>query len=122
MPRFPRPIREARKVLADSGVKKAPVPVDRIAKELAHYIVDDIPEDISGVLVPLEPEPGGKPWAILVNKAHHKNRQRFTLAHEIGHILMHNIRGPHADKTFKVRFRDAKSSDGTVQDEIEANQ
>jgi Zn-dependent peptidase ImmA (M78 family) len=28
-------------------------------------------------------------WIIGVNKLHHKNRQRYTLAHELGHYILH---------------------------------
>lgn len=122
MPRLRRPIREARQILDEFKVTKAPVPVEKIAKRLAHLAYERLPEEISGVLLPLETGVGTKPWAILINEEHHANRQRFTIAHECGHLLMHNIVAPHADNTFQVRFRDSKSSDGTVLDEIEANQ
>lgn len=29
-------------------------------------------------------------WVMLVNSLHHPNRQRFTIAHEIAHYLMHS--------------------------------
>jgi Zn-dependent peptidase ImmA (M78 family) len=28
-------------------------------------------------------------WIIGINKSHHKNRQKFTLAHELGHYILH---------------------------------
>lgn len=28
-------------------------------------------------------------WIITVNRNHHKNRQKFTLAHELGHYILH---------------------------------
>ena len=49
-------------------------------------------------------------------------RQRFTVAHELGHLLLHGYTTPHADSNFRVRFRDAESSTGSVREEIEANQ
>jgi len=30
---------------------------------------------------------------ILVNRAHHPNRQRFTIAHELGHLTLHEKEG-----------------------------
>ncbi len=33
-------------------------------------------------------------WCILVNKNRHQTRRRFTIAHEIGHYLMHRDRQP----------------------------
>jgi Zn-dependent peptidase ImmA (M78 family) len=73
-------------------------------------------DDVSGALVPLE----GKKWVILVNANHHPLRKRFTIAHELGHLLIHGYTSPHADRAFK--FRDARSSDGSAQEEIQANQ
>lgn len=43
-------------------------------------------ENISGVL---EKQNDGK-FHIKVNSRHHPNRQRFTIAHEIGHFILHN--------------------------------
>jgi Zn-dependent peptidase ImmA (M78 family) len=31
----------------------------------------------------------GDKWIIGVNRLHHKNRQRYTLAHELGHYILH---------------------------------
>ena len=53
-----------------------------------------------------------------VNSAHSSTRQRFTIAHEIGHLFLHK------GKLFvdtPVSFRDAKSSSATDRGEIEAN-
>ena len=68
------------------------------------------------MLVPLD---GGE-WAILVNADHAKARQRFTIAHELGHLLLHGYTTAHADRAFK--FRDARSSEGSALEEIQANQ
>ncbi len=62
---------------------------------------------------------------ISLNIAHHPNRQRFTLAHEIGHLILHRdlseifIDGsPYASVVF---LRDELSSEGVYELEIEAN-
>jgi hypothetical protein len=122
MPPVSRPVREARRLLVEERVKAPAVPVERIAKKLAHIVPESLPEDISGMLVPLNPPLRSKSWAIVVNKANASVRRRFTIAHELGHLLMHNFTAPHADKGFKVRFRNLLSSDGSVREEIEANQ
>ncbi len=49
-------------------------------------------------------------------------RQRFTIAHELGHLLIHRYLTPHADGRYQVRFRNEKSASGSVREEIEANQ
>ncbi len=106
----------AEKVLKDHGVRRTPINVARIASKHATLVTRALEDDISGALIPL----GEKAWAILVNSQHHPNRQRFTIAHELGHLLLHGYTTPHADKQF--RLRDARSSEGSVLEEIQANQ
>ena len=67
---------------------------------------------------------GGTP-IIGVNSLHHPNRQRFTIAHEIGHLELHRdviSSAVHVDKQFPILMRDANSATGTEKMEIEANQ
>lgn len=47
-------------------------------------------------------------WIILVEKRHHKNRQRYTIAHELAHYCQHR----HLKKRFddKIFFRGGKVS------------
>lgn len=122
MPPVARASREARKILIDEDVKRPAVPVEHIASRFAHVMRRDLPDDISGVLVPLSPPLRGKAWAIICNGAHVPVRQRFTIAHELGHLRLHGYTSPHADKGFRLRFRNAESSEGSVLEEIEANQ
>lgn len=55
----------------------------------------DLKEDISIEYVPLDASISGRlyrrdgRWIISVNKEHHVNRQRFTLAHELAHYVLH---------------------------------
>ncbi len=61
---------------------------------------------------------------IVVNSLHHLNRQRFTLAHELGHFELHMKEigaEVHVDKKFLAFARDAKSSLGWDRKEVEAN-
>lgn len=73
-------------------------------------------ETVSGVLVVKD----GK-GIIGVNANHHPNRQRFTVAHELGHFLLHRDDGRIFVDRSPVFFRDAGSSEGTSRQEIEAN-
>ena len=60
-----------------------------------------------------------------VNSLHHPNRQRYTIAHELGHLELHRqliTSEVHVDKGFPVLMRDPKSATGTELHEIEANQ
>lgn len=48
-------------------------------------------------------------------------RQRFTIAHELGHFLLHEGITNHVDRSYRVNFRSAESSQATNVEEIEAN-
>src|SRR5207245_482886 len=50
------------------------------------------------------------------------NRQRFTIAHEIGHLLLHRGATFHVDEKSPIGFRNDRSSMATDEKEIEANQ
>ncbi len=117
-----RAVREAREVLSKAAVKRAPVDIYRIAEQYADIIEESMPDDISGMLIPLEDPHREKKWAIIVNKTHSEVRRRFTAAHELGHLLLHDYRTPHADTGFKIRFRANREYDASVAEEVEANQ
>jgi hypothetical protein len=109
--------REARKVLAQAGAIELPIPVRDIARRRAQIVEREIPGDISGMLIPIE---GANEWIIVVAKHENEIRKRFTIAHELGHLVLHSYTTPHADRGYKLR--DARSSDGSILEEIEANQ
>jgi Zn-dependent peptidase ImmA (M78 family) len=98
-------------------VRSPSVDVIEIAGKYATVIEHELESDVSGALVP--PSEGAN-WVILVNKAHNPNRKRFTVAHELGHLLLHGYTSPHADR--RLMLRDARSSEGSTFEEIEANQ
>jgi Zn-dependent peptidase ImmA (M78 family) len=66
----------------------APVKVGAIAKDFGiKILISDLPLSISGTL---SRDQGSRDnWAIRVNRHEHKNRQRFTIAHEIAHFILH---------------------------------
>lgn len=86
-------IAEHRKALSkvqhiiDKHQESAPVPVVAIAQELGLkvYTLDTFPDDLSGMI---KKENNGS-YGIYVNSEHHSNRRRFTIAHEIGHFILH---------------------------------
>ena len=121
MARIQKAIREAQRVLLETNVSRLPVDVERLASKWAHVVKQQLDDDISGMLVPLPKPVGGRHWAIVVNDSHSDVRQRFTIAHELGHLLLHGYTSAHADRSFKVRLRDSQSSEGSVREEIEAN-
>ena len=111
--------REAKKILQECKVKNPPVPVERIAETLGaqiRYSPFDSDSELAGMLIRSD---GGT--VIGVNSMHHVNRQRFTIAHECGHLLLHKGRDVHIDRSFRVNRRDEVSSQAIDPDEIEAN-
>lgn len=122
MPPLSRAVREARRVLAKERVRRPAVNVERIARRYARVIERDLPTAVSGMLIPLNRGSTAATWAILINEDDAPVRQRFTIAHELGHLLLHRFTIPHADTGFKIRFRDSVSSEGRVREEIEANE
>ena len=117
MRRVNRAQQAATRLLDEYGPQSLPIDVYALARCHAHVEERTLAStDLSGALIPIE----GNRWVILVNKAHAPVRRRFTVAHELGHLLLHHYRVPHADRGFK--FRDALSSTGTAFEEIEANQ
>jgi Zn-dependent peptidase ImmA (M78 family) len=116
-----RAIRTAETILAKEEAVRLPVDVKAIAKQYAHVMPELLPADISGMLVPAPAQPS-KPWIILFNRKQAVERQRFSIAHELGHLLLHEYKAPHADGAPQVRYRNTISSLGTDQEEVEANQ
>lgn len=78
------PKRLAQLVLARSGVSTLPVPVAQIAKAYAEVRQLEIPFGFDGLTIKRK---GRKP-EIIVNRSVIPARRRFTLAHELGHVLM----------------------------------
>lgn len=61
-------------------------------------------------------------YAIIgVNVSQARVRQRFTMAHEYGHYVLHEDIAEHTDTVFKVNYRDRVSAEASDVDEIEAN-
>ncbi len=105
-------------ILDDFGITKLPVPVEEIAKKRGLEIkAYDLGVNVSGVLV-MEAGKG----TIGFNPNESKVRQRFTIAHELGHYEMHKQdNGFFIDKEFQVLYRDENSSTGELKKEQEAN-
>lgn len=114
------PEKVARELLEAQGIRKAPIPVDKIAKALGVQIrYSPLDEELSGMIFIKDGIP-----IIGVNALHHPHRQRFTIAHELGHYMLHRnllSNEVHVDKQFKILMRNSKSSTGTDAMEVEAN-
>ncbi len=98
------------------------IPLETLAKDLGIQIdYDEVDEDLSGFLI--RDKKNGR-TVIGVNKTHHHNRQRFTIAHEIGHFLLHEGETVHFDGqrgAFTISLRNSDSAKGESDWEREAN-
>ena len=63
----------------------------------------------------------GRP-VIAVAQDQSEERKRFTIAHEIGHFILHRTRMVHVDTDEVTAFRDSISSTATDPNEMQANQ
>ncbi len=57
-----------------------------------------------------------------VNSTDSPNRQRFTIAHELGHLILHVESDLHVDQRFPIGLRSGISAMAVDDNEIEANQ
>lgn len=91
-----------------------PLRIARLAGASVHF--EPFDDDISGVLIR-----NGDSTAIGVNKAHASVRQRFTIAHELGHLLLHDGVPIRIDRNFRVNWRKGSGVNASNVEEIEAN-
>src|SRR5690606_22147980 len=101
---------------------RVPVPISMVAHRLGlatEAVV--LKEDMSGMLV-VEGDVG----AIGYNASHAPVRQRFTIAHEIAHYVLHAKNKNQRSRVFIDRYvtfrRDQKSSKGEDHEGVQANQ
>jgi len=117
------PEARAQRLLDEFKISTVPVMVDKVAKQLgAQLKFSPLDDELSGMVFVKNGSP-----IIGINSLHHSNRQRFSIAHEIGHLVMHRdhiSNTIHVDKQFSTSIlrRDATSAAGTERLEIEANQ
>lgn len=74
----------AEQLLAQLGVREIPVPIEEIARSLQMRVSRAPSRDFSGLLIRKD----GRAL-IGINSREAPVRQRFTIAHEIGHFVLH---------------------------------
>ena len=102
---------DALRIAESRGLSLKPVDILGLAYSIGiqvEYLA--LADDTSGFL-----RRTGANWLIGVNSMHHPNRQRFTVAHELGHYFLHRDHGDFVDKAL---FRKELQSDRR---EYEAN-
>ncbi len=101
---------ETEKILDSMGIKNIPIPVEQIALKENIKIGRASSNDFSGLLV------RETDYALIgVNSSEHPRRQRFTIAHELGHYFLH------PNKDAFVDYRDNKKDIVRSPKEVEAN-
>jgi Zn-dependent peptidase ImmA (M78 family)/transcriptional regulator with XRE-family HTH domain len=110
-----RPSRAATMILDKVNITEPPVSPHEIANYFEVAVFDwDFPDEISGLFV-IEAEAA----SIGVNANHAAVRQRFTVAHELGHFVFHGKHGLFID--FKDVQMTVFTSDDQQQQERKAN-
>jgi Zn-dependent peptidase ImmA (M78 family) len=112
----------ATRVLRKCKVSTTPVNILRVAQSLgAKVAFEPFGEELSGMLVRKEDQ-----VIIGVNSRHPNTRQRFTIAHELGHWQLGHEGELFLDKTLRsksvsVKKRDQRAAAGSDREEIQAN-
>jgi Zn-dependent peptidase ImmA (M78 family) len=108
------PEAEAQSLLQAAGVDGVPVAVEALARSLGLQVVyQPLEDEVSGLLYR-----DGKTQVIGVNSRQAATRQRFTIAHELGHWRLHKGRDVRVDRAVRVNFRHERLWD---QEEGQAN-
>lgn len=90
-----QPAYAANELLERAGITEPPVPVDELAGRCGVRLGRlDFPDALSGLII--EAEDGA---IIAVNRNHVETRQRFSIAHELGHHLLGHTDRFHLDLT-----------------------
>lgn len=107
---------DAERAIVTRYTADVPVKVGELAKELGLSVVrSPLPPKISGLIQPSAETPSG--FIIKVNKYESTERQRFTIAHEIAHFLLHR-KDIGAGVIDSIMYRSTLTS----RKEVEANQ
>lgn len=111
--------RGAQELLSRFNVEEPPVPVEQLAEALGvqlQFVPYD--DEMSGMLY-RDKERGAT--VIGINSFHAPTRQRFSIGHELGHLMLHTQRLMFVDKLFRVARASAETDVAHRREEIEAN-
>lgn len=109
------------RLLKDAGITAAPIDIEALAvRQGAVVSYEPFKEELSGILIKENDR-----TVIGVNSSHPTTRQRFTIAHELGHLTLDHKGELFVDQTVKLQGtvirRDGVSSQAVDRFEIEAN-
>jgi Zn-dependent peptidase ImmA (M78 family) len=87
------PVAAAQELLAAADVTRPPIAVERVAAKCGVRVLGwDFGDAVSGLLLDLDSGP-----AIGFNSRQSRGRQRFTIAHELGHYILSHHENFHID-------------------------
>jgi len=112
------PDRVAEQTLIQYGIVQPPVPVEELVARMGIQLVyQPFDGELSGILYQEDDHA-----IIAINLQNARVRQRFTIAHECGHYVLHQRdRDLFIDKPIQVQFRNELSSLAVNREEIAAN-
>lgn len=100
----------AEKILSESGALTLPIPVETVAMNSQIRISRAPSSEFSGMLIRKDG------YALIgINSGESSVRQRFTVAHELGHFYLHE------EKDTFIDFRDKKGTTSQTPREKQAN-
>lgn len=108
---------EAERILKKYRVHEPPVPIGDIAQGEGAQIARQRFEGTESGFILRD----GKITVIGVNTLTSRRRQRFTIAHELGHLWLHEGKPLIVDHSIRVNFRNDVSGMATDAEEIDAN-
>ncbi|MBK3528652.1 ImmA/IrrE family metallo-endopeptidase [Streptomyces sp. MBT67] len=111
------PVKAAQSLLQKYAVETFPVPIESIARTEGVIITRKAFDGTQSGFALRD----GQTRIIGVNSATSPRRQRFTIAHEMGHLDLHEGKPLIVDHAMRIDWRDDVSSLGTNEEEIEAN-
>ncbi len=107
----------AKEMLARLGIVNPAINPEEIANQLGVVIAR---EKLDGNTSAMLYRKSGEAPVIGLNSTQSRKRQRFSIAHELGHLVLHPGRPLIVDHV-RVNFRDDRASAGSFREEIEAN-
>ena len=108
------------KLINDQGIKELPIPIEKIARAHGAEVLAFDLKEASGMLVLSKNKKG----TIGFNPSQSKGRQRFTIAHELGHYLLHSDANKElfVDRDLIIKFRgEITYTPAELKQESEAN-
>jgi Zn-dependent peptidase ImmA (M78 family) len=109
---------KAEEVLMENDFFHIGFDVKKFAKKLKIEVLPkELDDDVAGLFVRIN----GRPVISYNQNQKNKSRERFTIAHELGHFFLHSNKNIFIDKNPKVMFRNTASSSGEQLQEKEAN-